>query len=72
MEQIIKQQPLCATLIEVRRTDLMQTDTEDSTVEIFVEVFKPKQKLLVVRNWSPTPQLTNTTQILMHLIEKTK
>ena len=42
VERIIQlQQPLCAALIEIRRTDLMPTDTEISTMEIFIEVLKP-------------------------------
>ena len=39
VERIIQlQQQLCAALIEIRRTDLMPTDTEISTMEIFIEV----------------------------------
>ena len=38
MERILQQQqPLCATLIEIRRSDLMPTDTEISNIEGFVE-----------------------------------
>jgi len=36
-----QQQPLCATLIEIRKPELMPTDTEISTMEAFVEVMKP-------------------------------
>ena len=36
-----QQQPLCATLIEIRKPELMPTDTEISTMEAFVDVMKP-------------------------------
>jgi len=39
VERIIKL--LCAALIEVHKTDLIPTDTEVSTMEIFLGVFKP-------------------------------
>ena len=42
IERIIRlQQPLCAALIELQRNDLMPSDTEISTMEIFLEVLKP-------------------------------
>ena len=42
VERIIQlQQPLCAALIELRKTELMPNDTEFSTMEIFLEVLKP-------------------------------
>ena len=41
-ERIIKlQQPLCAVLIAVHRTDLMPSDTEISAMKILIEVLKP-------------------------------
>ena len=36
-----QQQPLCATLIEIRKPELMPIDTEISTMEAFVDVMKP-------------------------------
>ena len=36
-----QQQPLCATLIEIRKPELMPTDTKISTMEAFVDVMKP-------------------------------
>ena len=36
-----QQQPICATLIEIRKPELMPTDTEISTMEDFVDVMKP-------------------------------
>ena len=35
------QQPLCVTFIEIRKPELMPTDTEISTMEAFVDVIKP-------------------------------
>ena len=35
------QQPLYAALIDIKRTDLMPTEMEISTMEIFIEVLKP-------------------------------
>ena len=38
LERILQQQqPLCATLIEIRRSDLMPNDTEICNMEGFVE-----------------------------------
>ena len=36
-----QQQPLCATLLELRRPDLMPTDAEITAMEIIVEVMEP-------------------------------
>ena len=36
-----QQQPLCATLIEILKPELMPSDTEISIMEAFVEVMKP-------------------------------
>ena len=36
-----QQQPLWATMIEIRRSDLMPTDTEISNMEAFVEAMRP-------------------------------
>lgn len=41
-ERIIEQQqPLCATLLEVHKADLMPSDVQFSTLEAFVSVMKP-------------------------------
>ena len=41
LERILQQQqPLCATLIEIRRSDLMPTDAEISNMEGFVEAMR--------------------------------
>ena len=36
-----QQQPLCATLLELKKGDLMPTDRDFSTMELFVQVMKP-------------------------------
>lgn len=46
MEQIIQQQqPLCAALIEIRKTELMPNDVEIKTMETFLDVLKPIMKI---------------------------
>ena len=46
MERIIEQrQPLCATLLEIRKADLMPSDTEFATMEAFVSVMEPLVKI---------------------------
>jgi len=76
VERIIKpQQPLCAALIEVQRTELMPTDTEVSTMETFVEALKPivditeaigGEKLVTISMIKPLLHIL----LSMHLIEK--
>ena len=42
VEQVLEQQqPLCATLFELRKGDLMPTDNEFSVMECFKDVMKP-------------------------------
>ena len=42
VERILsQQQPLCATLLELHKGDMMPSDAEFSTLEIFVKVMKP-------------------------------
>jgi len=36
-----QQQPICATLMELKKGELMPTDIESKTLEHFVEVMKP-------------------------------
>ena len=40
-ERILEQQALCATLLEIRKADLMPSDTEFATLEAFVTIMKP-------------------------------
>ena len=39
--RIIEQQPLCSALLELKRTDLMPSDDEFSSMEVYVHVMKP-------------------------------
>ncbi len=39
--RIIEQQPLCSALLELKRTDLMPSDDEFSSMEVYVDVTKP-------------------------------
>ena len=42
LDRILKQQqPLCATLIEIHKSELMPTDSEISVMEAFLTVMKP-------------------------------
>ena len=36
-----QQQPLCATVLELKKGDLIPTDVELTNMEIFVEIMKP-------------------------------
>ena len=36
-----QQQPICATLLEIQKTELMPSDQEFKTMEIYVAVMKP-------------------------------
>uniref|UniRef100_A0A1X7TJJ6 Uncharacterized protein n=1 Tax=Amphimedon queenslandica TaxID=400682 RepID=A0A1X7TJJ6_AMPQE len=38
---IDRQQPLCAALLELKKSDLMPSDTELSTMETYVDIMKP-------------------------------
>ncbi len=38
---LLQQQPLCATLLEIHKTDLMPTDSEFKTLEEFISTMKP-------------------------------
>ena len=38
---LIQHQPICATLMELKKGDLMPTDSEFKTLEHFVKVMKP-------------------------------
>ncbi len=38
---LLQQQPLCATLLEIHKTDIMPTDSEFKTLEEFISTMKP-------------------------------
>ena len=42
---IEQQQPLCATLLELKRTDLIPTDADITAMEVFIEVMDPFVKI---------------------------
>ena len=46
-----QQQPICATLIELRKGELMPTDAEFKTLEYFVEVMKPFVEITEAKKW---------------------
>ena len=48
-----QRQPLCAALLELKKSDLMPSDTEFLTMETYVEVTKP----LVARPWGQKNEL---------------
>ena len=49
VERILaQQQPICATLLEVRKGDLMPSDDEFATMESFVKTMKPLVKITEV------------------------
>ena len=49
LERIIgQQQPLCAATIQLKKTDLMPSDNEISSMEAFLEVMKPVVRITEV------------------------
>ena len=65
LEQILQQQQsLCATLIEIHRSDLMPTDGEISNMEGFVEAMRPFAEITEVmgkeKQFSFSATLTQT------------
>ena len=76
MEQILQlQQPLCATLIEIRRSDLMPTDAEISNMEGFIEAMQPFAEITEVMGKEKQVSFSAVWLFLykllsVHLIEK--
>ena len=76
MERILQQQqPLCATLIEIRRSDLMPTDAEISNMEGFVEAMRPFAEITKVMGKEKQVSFSAVRLFLykllsVHLIEK--
>ena len=76
MERILQQQqPLCATLIEIRRSDLMPTDAEISNMEGFVEAIQPFAEITEVMGKEKQVSFSAVWLFLykllsIHLIEK--
>ena len=66
LERILEQQqPLCATLIEIRRSDLMPTDTEISNMEAFVEAMRPIAEITKVMGKEKSV-LFSVVQLFLH------
>ena len=76
MERILQQQqPLCATLIEICRSDLMPTDAEISNMEGFVEAMRPFAEITEVMGKEKQVSFLAVRLFLykllsVHLIEK--
>ena len=71
VERIIKlQQSLCAALIEVCRTDLMPSDTEISTMEIFTEVLKPVVEITEAIGSAKSVTISTIRPLLYKLLSK--
>ena len=72
---IEQQQPLCATLLEVKRTDLFPSEEEFSTIEVHIEVMKPMVTIteaIGAQQWVTISTLRPLLHKLLksHLIEK--
>ena len=76
LERILQQQqPLCATLIEIRRSDLMPTDAEISNMEGFVEAMRPFAEITEVMGKEKQVSFSAVRLFLykllsIHLVEK--
>ena len=76
MERILQQQqPLCATLIEIRQSDLIPTDAEISNMEGFVEAMQPFAEITKVMGKEKQVSFSAVRLFLykllsIHLIEK--
>ena len=71
MERILKQQqPLCAALLELRKTDLLPSDTEISTMEVFVEILRPFVEVTEVMGGEKTVSISAVRPLLHKLLTK--
>ena len=76
LERVLEQQqPLCATLIEIRRSDLIPTETEISSMETFVEAMRPIAEITEVMGKEKRVSFSAVRLFLyklldIHLIEK--
>ena len=71
VESILKQQqPLCATLLEIRKTDLMPNDSEITCMEIFLEVMKPFVEITQSVGGEKWVTLSLVRPLLHKLVEK--
>lgn len=68
MERIIQQQqPLCAALLEIRKKDLMPSDQETATMEVFMEVLKPRFQITEVIGGEKRVTIS-AVRLLLHMV----
>ena len=72
---IEQQQPLCAALLELKKTDLLPSDEEFSSMEVYIEVMKPLVTIteaIGAQQWVTISTLRPLLHKLLklHLIEK--
>ena len=78
VERLIQQQqPLCAALIEVKKTELMPSDVEVSVMETFLEVLKPIVEITETLGGEKLVTMSAVKPLLhkllsIHLIEKSR
>jgi len=76
LERLLQQrQPLCATLIEIKKTDLMPSDLEISTMETFLEVLQPIVQITETLGGEKLVTISAVRPLLykllsIHLVEK--
>ena len=71
MERIIQQQqPLCAALLELRKTDLIPSDTEITSMEVFVEIMRPIVEITEVIGGEKRVTISAVRPLLHKLMNK--
>lgn len=71
VEQILEQQqPICATVLELRKGDLKPTDQEFSTIEAFKEVMEPIVKITEAIGADTWVTISSVRPILNQLLDK--
>lgn len=71
MERIIsQQQPLCASLLELRKTDLLPSDSEIASMEAFIEVTRSIAEITEVMGGEKRVTLSIVRPLLHKLINK--
>ena len=71
LERILEQQqPVCATLTEICRADLMPTDNEITVMETFVEIMRPITEITEVMGGEKRVTLSAVRLFLYKLLNK--
>ena len=71
LERILEQQqPVCATVIEIRRADLMPTDNEITVMETFVEIMQLITEITEVMGGEKLVTLSAVRLFLYKLLKK--